>query len=258
MKVELRAVDSQKNYVNQEVLDGLEKQLAQNPEDPELWFKLGQEYFGTDFVKAVHCFSTALVYAPFNGEYYFNRGRKYVSLDLWDQGLADFIMSIRIEPEHGMKWHYAGVCCFYKDEYEQAVEYFTEAVRTYRRTGVELVWPSVDWIYMSWMRLGQPEKAIAALDLVQNDEPVDVTDYFYKKRVLLYKGVTSPQDYLKDLDRHNNLDALTELYALANYYYYQANQPDEAAKIIDEIVAMPDYHNAFGYKSALINKEERK
>ena len=110
---------------------------------------------------------------------------------------------------------------------------------------------------MSYMRSGRPEEAKACLDLVDNDEPVAQTDYFYKKRVLLYKGLVTPEQYEADIDRHCQLDELTELYALANYFYYVSGQPGEAARIIDEIIAIPKYHHAFGYKSALINKRER-
>lgn len=50
---------------------------------------------------------------------------------------------------------------------------------------------------------------------------------------------------------------MTELFALANYYYYQANEPEKSMACIDEILAMPDHHHAFAYKSSLLAKKER-
>lgn len=253
----IRDVDAEKKTVDSEVIQELDRKLAENPKDPELWFAKGQEYFGIEFNKAVDCFSMAIALQPFNHDYYFNRGRKFVSMDQWERGLADFVMSIRLDPTDGLEWHYAGVCCFYMDRYEEAADYFKKAIAAHRATGTHLVWPEVDWIYMAYMRSGKKAAAIEALDLVANDEPVEITDYFYKKRVEVYKGVVTPEEYLEKLDRHSNLDAMTELFALVNYYYYQSNEPEKSMAIIDEILAMPDYHHAFAYKSSVLAKQER-
>ena len=253
----IRDVDAEKNTVDSAVIAELDAKLAEDPKNPELWFAKGQEYFGIEFDRAIDCFSMAIALKPFHYDYYFNRGRKYFSLDQWERGLADFVMSIRLDPTDGLEWHYAGVCCFYMDRYDEAANYFKKAIEAHRANGTHLVWPEVDWIYMAYMRSGKPEEAIQALDLVGNDEPVEITDYFYKKRVELYKKLVTPEEYLAKLDRHSNLDAMTELYALANYYYYQANEPEKSMAVIDEILAMPDYHHAFGYKSSVINKKER-
>ena len=253
----IRDVDAEKKTVDSGVIAELDRQLAERPNDPELWFAKGQEYFGKEFDKAIDCFSMAIAQQPFYFDYYFNRGRKYVSLDQWERGLADFVMSIRLDPTDGLEWHYAGVCCFYMDKYDEAADYFRRAIQAHRANGTHLVWPEVDWIFMACMRGGKPEEAVRALDLVGNDEPVEQSDYFYKKRVELYKGVVTPEEYLERLDRHSNLDAMTELYALSNYYYYLAHEPAKSMEVIDEILAMPDYHHAFGYKSAVIDKRER-
>lgn len=253
----IRDVDAEKKAADSGVIAELDAKLKENPKDPELWFAKGQEYFGIEFNKAVDCFSMAIALQPFNHDYYFNRGRKYVSLDQWERGLADFVMSIRLDPTDGLEWHYAGVCCFYMDRYDEAAAYFKRAIQSHRATDTHLVWPEVDWIYMAYMRSGRKEEAISALDLVGNDEPVEITDYFYKKRVQVYKKLVTPEEYLANLDRHSNLDAMTELYALANYYYYQSGEPEKAAAVVDEILAMPDYHHCFAFKSSIINKKER-
>lgn len=252
----VRDVDAQKKTVDSGVIQELDKKLAENPKDPELWFAKGQEYFGIEFDKAIDCFSMAIALQPFHHDYYFNRGRKFVSLDQWERGLADFVMSIRLDPTDGLEWHYAGVCCFYMNRYEEAAEYFKKAIEAHRVNGTHLVWPEVDWTYMAYMHCGRREDAIKALDLVGNDEPVELTDFFYKKRVELYKGVVTPDEYMEHIDWSSNLVAMTGLFALANYYYYQADEPEKAMPLIDKILAMPDYHHSFAYKSAIIAKGE--
>ena len=257
MDVQKREPKSEKINPDLKVVEELDARIKNDPNDAEAWFLKGQEYFGFDFNVAVDCFSRAISICPFNDEYYWSRGRKYVSLDQWNRALSDFIMALRIDPFGGLKWHFAGVCYFYLEDYDSAISYFKRAIEDHKAGGVDLLWPEVDWIWMSYMRSGRPEEAKAALDLVEDDAPIAQTDYFYKKRVELYKGIVTAKEYEDKLDRHCQLDELTELYGLANYFYYIAKDPEEAERIIDEILAIPKYHHAFGYKSAIINKRER-
>ena len=81
----------------------MEAYLKQNPTDHKKWFELGQLYFDDEFEKARDCFSMAIAQEPFNVEYRFNRGRKCLSLDKFEEALADFAWSVRLDPEDGFK-----------------------------------------------------------------------------------------------------------------------------------------------------------
>ena len=103
------------------------------------------------------------------------------------------------------------------------------------------------------MHAGRPEEARAALDLVDADEDIVESDRDYKKRVLLYKGLTKPEEFLEQLDTSYSLFTLTELYALANDYRFIVGDEQKCIEYLKQVLATPDHHQAYAYKTALLD-----
>lgn len=234
----------------------LEAYLKDHPEDDKKWFELGMLYFETNFTRARECFSMALAQEPFNVDYRFNRGRKALSDDDFEEALADFSFCTRIDAKDGFKWHYLANAYFFLGMYEQAIEYYQKAMERHEANGIALVPPAVDWIFMSYMRAGQSEKAKAFVRAhTSADMPVEDSDLSYKKRILLYAGITDIDTYLSKVVNYNDaLDAITELYGAVVYYRDIANDPQRAAEYVDKVLAYDEYHYCFAYKLALIDK----
>ena len=160
--------------MNTEKIELLEKTVAANPKDHKSWYELGLEFFETDFQKARECFSMAIAQEPFNAEYVFRRGWKCLSADCYEEAMADFALAIRLAPIDGFKWHYLANSYYFLGQYEQAAEYYRMAITMYQKTGVNLIPPAVDWIWMCNMRLGRKDAAKAIVDeFITPDIPVD-------------------------------------------------------------------------------------
>lgn len=111
-KIRLR-VGKQRKKTIMSMEEKLEAELRVAPQDHAKWVQLGQAYFDTDFRKAHACFSRALALEPFNAQDRLNRGRKSLSMDAFEEALADFSLAVRLDPQDGFKWHYLGNACFF-------------------------------------------------------------------------------------------------------------------------------------------------
>lgn len=229
----------------------LREAVSRDPADHASWFELGMQYYNTDFHEARRCFSRAIALEPFNAVYVFNRGRKCLSADDYEEALADFTMAIRLAPIDGFKWHYLANAYFFLEDYARAAENYRNAIDMHLKTGVHLIPPAVDWSWMCYMHLGQPEKARAILDeFITPDIPVEDSDFDYKKRVLLYAGYTTPDEYYKNIEFGRDVKALTETYALANYYRFIKGDMEMCHHYLKEVLAYKTTHHAFAYKLA--------
>lgn len=221
------------------------------------WNDEGMTFFNDAFEKARICFSRALALEPFHDRYYHNRGRKSLSLDRFPEALADFEMVMRLNPEDDDSRHYCGVAYYFMEQYEAAIQEFSESIRLMVKNKVPLVPPTVDWAWMSCMRLGDKERAKWFLDTyITPDMPCDDSDYDYKKRVLLYAGYTSPETFEKEIDQVSEVAALTETYALVNYYRYICEDKEKCLHYLQKVLDFTTYHHAFAYKMAIRDKKE--
>lgn len=231
----------------------LKAKVSANPKDSESWFALGKEYFDTDFKEAHRCFSMALAQEPFNAEYRLNRGRKSLSLDSFEEALADLTLAVRLDVECGEKWHYLGNAYFYLGRYQEAIDSYKSAIDCYRRNGGDLEAPAIDWIWMAYMLDGRPQEAKAYVEAnTTPDMPVPDSDLSYKKRILLYAGYTDIDTFLNEVVNYDDdLDAITELYGAVNYYKFIAPDREKAVMYLDKLLSYEQYHHAFAYKLAL-------
>ena len=101
--------------------------LKAEPDNAELWLQLGMEYSQSLFEESIRDYSVAIGLSPFNGEYYFHRGRKYLSTDQYAEALADFHASLCWIVD-GQSWHYLGVALYYLEQYAEAARYFGKAL----------------------------------------------------------------------------------------------------------------------------------
>ena len=237
-------------------INEIRAKLADNPKDAELWYALGAEYSQSEMETSCDAFAMAIAMDPFNAEYYFNRGRKHLSTDKYPEALADFHMALRLDPTDGQIEHYLGVALYYLKMYAEAAKYFRLALAKNQKNGVDCIWPEIDWMWMAYQRAGDAEAAKQALELVADDHYSSEGDMAYKKRVRLYKGVDSPEVFMANVDYVDKLNTVTELYGAANYYIFVAPDKDKASALLSEVIAIPEYHNGFGWKCASADRRD--
>ena len=241
-----------------EFVKELTNKVKANPYDEESWFALGLEYFENDWKDAVKCFSRCININPFNPEYYFRRGRKYVSMDEWPKALADFTMATRLETEVGPMWHYRGVANFFLEKYEEAIECFMRSIEVNIKYDGDLIPPSVDWAWMAYQKLGRRDDALKVLEYVNEGTKIAKSDNDYKRRVMLYKGIENPDEFYADVNRENDLLGMAEIYGLANYYLYIEGNVKRNVELLEEVLAYKTWHHSFAYKLALIEINQNK
>ena len=88
---------------------------------------------------------------------------------------------------------------------------------------------TVDWLYMTYRRMGKDDQAVRLLTRI--DEDMNLLDNdSYHKRLLMYKGIISPESLL-DPDNIGAIDPditiATQGYGVGNWYYYNG-QIDKA------------------------------
>lgn len=240
--------------MDEDMLKEVEAKLAKDPKDFVAWVSRGILYFNDDFEKAIESFSNALALQPFNGDQYYNRGRKFLSEDRYPQALADLTLSTRLDDTDAWKWHFRGVAHYFLEQYEEAIECFSRGIAWHVKNGTNNTPPERDWIFMSYLHMGQKDKALASIADITPDTPVEKGDLMYLKRCLLYTGQTSIDDFDRDVDRSMAKRIITELYGAVVYCHWISGDDERAAGYLKEILAVDEDHHAFGYKMALQDK----
>ena len=242
--------------MDRDMLADVEKKLEKDPNNFILWVSRGILYFNEDFEEAIASFSKALAIDPFNGDQYYNRGRKFLSQDRFPQALADFAISLRLDPNDTWKWHFCGVAYYYLNNFHEAIKCFHKAIDLAEEKGDHMVPPEVDWIWMSYISLGDKENAAKCLEMVDENTPVERGDLMYKKRIMLYKGLVTLEEFSKNIEYDNDKRAITELYGAANYCYHILGNPKMAVEFLDKLLTYTSSRHAFGYKMALLERDK--
>lgn len=239
--------------MDEEYLKKAEAAIEKDPKDFVAWVSRGILYFNDDFEKAIESFSQAIAIRPFNGDQYYNRGRKFLSEDRYPQAKADFVLATRLDDSDAWKWHFRGVAHYFLDEFDEAIECFRRSIDWHEKNGTNNTPPERDWIFMSYLHMGQTEKALESISDVRPDLPVERGDLMYLKRLLLYTGQTSIDEFDRNVDRSFAKRIITELYGAVVYCHWISHDDQRAVGYLKEILAVDEDHHAFGYKMAMID-----
>lgn len=252
-----------KGYVfyDQELVDKVKAELEKKPHDFLLNFKLGILYHDKEPLLGIECLSKCLAVRPFHDATWFNRSRKYLTLHRWHEALADLNMAIAINDEVGYYYHYKGVALFFLERFEECARTFEQSIRVMKATTMELLSCETDWLWMTYIRLGEYAKARKLLeDFDVNTPIIPITgaDYGYNRRVLLLKGAMSEEEYVSKINPfvENEGGAVNDWHALARYYYHIKKDAKKALEILDEVERPREgnYTWSWGYRYAKFDR----
>ena len=117
-----------------------------------------------------------------------------------------------------------------------------------------------DWHYMTLMRLGRKEDAQKLLDPITKDMEVDDSvSGSYFKRLLLYKGLVSPEELFNGVDPKAGaaLEVVTQGFGLANYYLNQGQQ-EKYEELLDQVIETASnsrWYSAFACLASRADKQ---
>lgn len=236
-------------------LTKIDEQLKEDPQNYYLWAARGVVCSSAE--EAIDSYSMAIQIRPLAPNMYFNRGRRFMSLNRYCQALADLRVAVHLDPEDGWKWHFYGVALYFLDRYEEAAEAFNRAIDANNRNHVPLIPFDVDWLWNCYGQMKDEKRQAECLKQVGPDTEVLDTEESYGRRLKLYNGYMSAEEFLSGIDYEDHVEAANQLYGLANYYYYILHDVKSSVKYLNETLACTGGVRSWGYKMALLDKPGR-
>ncbi len=222
------------------------------------------------FNRALAIFSTGIAQFPAAYELYRHRGHRLISVRRFDEAIADFERAaalaadqpVALEPDgvpnrinrplatgHFNIWYHLGLARYLIGEYAAARDAYQTCLN-YVDNDDGLTATS-DWLYMTYQRLGDPAAATALLEKIQPAMEL-VEDDAYHRRLLMYKGLMTPQELLNppaaDDPDAAELTLVTQGYGVGNWYL-QRGEAVAAMAVFARMLQTRSWA-AFGYIAA--------
>jgi len=205
------------------------------------FIELGKQWVATArYKEAVENYTMGLKQYPNSFKLLRLRGHRYLTLRKLDLVVKDLLRArdlIKSQPDswetdaegkitdtyqHQIEYH-LGVYYFLKGEYKEAVNAFEKSLKE-AHVGNEIV-GTTDWLYNSYQRNGQEKEAQELLKTITPDFNAD-REQAYFRRIMLYKGVIKPSELVDETasPEKMNVQDVTKLYGLANWYGFQGDK----------------------------------
>ncbi len=220
----------------------------------------------TRYPEAIEVYSDGLSTHPNSPELYRHRGHRYLSMRKIDLAIDDFKRAaallgnrpVEIEPD-GIPnrlnkplsslqfniFYHLGLAHYLKHDWERAVRAYTKCLEY--ATNDDLLVAVVDWLYMTYRRMGNHQQAEILLDTISDDLVIIENDSYYK-RIKFYQGKISEEELMYSEPPNSSLAIATQGYGLGNFHL--GNGDIEKAKAIFRKVLDTGYWPAFGHLAA--------
>lgn len=232
-----------------------------------IWYGRRLAYL-TRYQEAIAVFTKGMVLHPDAPELYRHRGHRYISIRKPIEAVDDLMKAARLvgnrpiqmepdgipnrlnRPVSSLQfniWYHLGLAHYLQQNYKEA-QIAYETCMNYS-TNPDLRCATTDWLYMTYRRRGLTEKPKKLLESIEKDM-VLIENTAYHQRLLMYKGLLSPDDILTSSNNaaSRQLDMATQGYGVGNWYLYNG----EAQKAVDIFhrILKTSYWPAFGYLAA--------
>ena len=260
---------------SQKVLDNLaaaKEKFDEEPTDMEniIWYGRRVAYTG-DFKRAIEIYSEGLLTHPDSSRLYRHRGHRYISIRAFDSAISDYEIAatliegeedtieqdgapgptgIPVSSRHTNIWYHLGLSYYLVHDWENSLR----AYQTGHDLGLndDNIVSAAHWIYMIHNRMGNPEKAQAAIAHITADMDV-IENFSYHNLVLFYKGEIPPGQML-DVDP-NDPSGTAIAYGVANWYLYN-KQPEKAYELMQRFMDTKSWAS-FGFIAAEVELKLR-
>ena len=216
--------------------------------------------------KAVEILTEGLSKYPNSFKLLRQRGHRYINLRELDKAIIDLnkadeligtehldVMETRANGElvgtYKFKVYYhIGLYHYLRGEYEESAKAYEVCLEnaTIGDNQVE----TRDWLYNAYQKAGETEKALKTIEPITPDFQLEHPDYVYFKRILMYKGLVSP-DELLDKDKPGsewNGREMTNAYGVSTHYLYQGDTA--TANMIHQKILETPYWGLWAYVAA--------
>jgi tetratricopeptide (TPR) repeat protein len=256
------------SLLQQDQLENLKSAEDAFAEDPSLgnliWIGRREAYLGR-YDLAIRTFTKAIKEHSNAYEALRHRGHRFISIRKLDQAIVDLEKAsklmegqpLQIEPD-GMPnklniplsnvqfnvWYHLGLAYYLKRDWGKALEAYEKCLAVSNNDDLKVA--TLDWYYMTLMKLGKKDEAFNAINKVNKNMEIIENDAYFK-RILMYKGELPPQALLSTETKieDQKLQYVTQGYGLGNY---NLSKGDTAMAItVFQNVIQTGYWSAFGY-----------
>ncbi len=213
---------------------------------------------------AVVVFTNGIQHHPTAPELFRHRGHRFLTLRRLDDAIRDLEHAAllaksrqrEIEPDglpnklniplsnlHFNIYYHLGLAWYLKGDFVKAIESYTHCMTW--SDNPDLIVATADWLYLSWLRSGELQKAQSLLTDIHPDMEIVENDG-YLERLLVYKGDADPSSlsgYTSD-----DVTFATRHYGLSRWYESQGRIKDATA--IRKKILSSAMWPAFGYLAA--------
>ena len=250
-------------------LAAAEAEHAKNPTSEEaiIWLGRRQAYLWR-YRDAIATYSKGLALHPKSFRLYRHRGHRYITVRELDRAVADFERAAtliadvpdEVEPDgapnkygkprstsHSNIWYHLGLAYYLKGDFTNALRAYQQCMEVSANDDMRVA--TLDWLYMTYRRLGRHGAAKLLLDQV-TDKMEILENESYHRRLLMYKAVLRPEELL-DTSNADDLTIATQGYGVGNWYFVEGNTA-KAREIFEKVVQGRQWA-AFGYIAAEVD-----
>jgi tetratricopeptide (TPR) repeat protein len=237
-----------------------------NPEDADAIIWLGRRvaYLGR-YRDAIGIFSEGIRKHPNDPRMYRHRGHRWITVREFDLAVRDLEQAARllqgrqdqVEPDgnpndrneprttlHGNVWYHLGLAHYLRGDFNRALYGFRNSLAVATNDDSRVA--SSDWVYMTLRRLGRTAEAEAVLVPIRPEMDV-IDNQAYHRRLLMYKGLISP-DSLLQVNSQDPTTLATQGYGVGNWHLYNG-RPEQAEEIFWQVTSAENWA-PFGYIAA--------
>jgi tetratricopeptide (TPR) repeat protein len=247
--------------------EAVQAERAANLEEAIIWHGRRLGYMSR-FRESIAVFSDGLYEFPESYKLLRHRGHRYVSVREFESAITDFEKARSLMPQtpetepdgnpnalgiplsntqFNILYH-LGLAHYLMGNWEKAAEAYIACLEYCENDDSRVA--TSDWLYMTYRKMGDLERAAEVLDTISPDMEIIENDSYFQ-RLLMYKGLVQPEALL-NLEAGNDPDLgitlATQGYGVGNWYL--ANGDTAKAKEIFQMVMDSPIWAAFGYIAA--------
>lgn len=237
-------------------------------EENIIWYGRRLAYLSRYFA-AINVYSRGIATFPESYRLLRHRGHRFISVRKFAEAAADLNKAaklaeghpLEIEPDglpnrlnkplsntHFNILYHLGLAHYLQGNYQEARLSYETCLKY--ADNDDLLCATVDWLFMTYQRLGEKEKAGQLLRIINEDMQIIENDAYFK-RLMMYKGLLSPDSLLSPTANQGeapDLTMATQGYGVGHWYLMNGDK-DKAIEIFQQVVAGKSW-SAFGYIAA--------
>ena len=167
--------------------------------------------------EAITVYDRALALDPTSGLAHQQRGHRHLSIRQLAQARTDLEKAVALDAKLAGAWYYLGLLDYLAGRFDQAATSYEKNLALVDGDLVRGI-AAVDWLYMSYRRGGQADKARVLLERVTPDLKIEGNPRLYLQRLLFYKGLRTEDELLAGSP--SDAERTTLLYGVGNFHLY--------------------------------------